>query len=124
MALRLYLFSLYMALIVSAGLILLLFLGVNPFQAPAWIIILFYLSIFLFVAAGLSIAGFYLKVWASNREVIFAHLIPTIRQSIFFAIIMVGFLLLEQLKVLNWWNAAMLIIAVGLIELFFRARKV
>lgn len=124
MAFRLYLFSLFVTLVVSGGLLILLVFGVDPYQAPAWITFLFYFSLLLLLAAGLSISGFYLKVWASNREVIFAHLLPTLRQSLFISFALVGILFLKQLKVLNWWNCLMLLAAIGLIELFFRARKV
>jgi len=124
MALRLYIFCLFVTLIVSASLLFLLIFGVDPFQAPTWIMILFYFSLLLFLTSGLSLGGFYLKIWASNREVIFSHLLPTLRQSLFISFALVGILFLKQLKVLNWWNSLMLLAAIGLIELFFRARKV
>lgn len=123
MALRLYLFSLICTLLLALFLFLLLFFSVNPFTAPVWIIIIFYFTFFLIWAAVFALVGFYLKVWASNREVIFAHLLPTLRQAIFLSLIITGLLFLEQIKVLNWWIAALLTVAVGLIELFFRSRK-
>jgi len=35
----------------------------------------------------------------------------------------VGILFLQQIRVLNWWVAALFILSVFLIELFFRGRK-
>jgi hypothetical protein len=123
MGLRLYLFSLYSTLIVALGLWLLVFLNVNPFQAPYWIVGIFYLTLFLFFVALFAIILFYLKVWLTNREVIFSHLMPSLRQSMILALMIVGLLFLEQVGVLNWWVAGLFVIAVAMIELFFRSKK-
>jgi hypothetical protein len=123
MSLRLYFFGLYSTIIISLCLWLLLLINVNPYQAPAWIVSIFYFTFFLFWTGVFAIFGFYLKVWASNREVIFNHLIPTLRQSAIFSLILTGLLLLEQIKVLNWWVACLFIISLLMLELFFRSKK-
>lgn len=83
---------------------------------------LFYLMFFLFWGSLFGIVGFYLKIWASRREVIFAHIAPTLRQSALVGLALTGLLFLFQIKVLNWWVAILFILAVLLIELFFRRR--
>ncbi len=123
MILRLYLFSLYFTFFLAAGLTVFIIYNVNPFQSPFWMIIIFYLSLFLFWAALFSLIGFYLKVWATNREVIFAHLVPTLRQSMLIALVIVGLLFFQQLRVLNWPVAILFILAVLMIEFFFRSKK-
>lgn len=123
MTLRLYLFSLVATLLLSLFLFFLLIFSVNPYLAPTWIIMLTYTTFFLIGASTIAIVTFYLKVSASNREVIFAHLMPTLRQAALLSLIITGFLFLAQIKVLNWWIGTMLVLAVGLIELFFRSRK-
>ncbi len=124
MILRLYLFSLYAALILTAGLAVFIIFNVNPFQIPFWMLILFYLAVYLFLAALFSLIGFYLKVWVSNREVIFAHLVPTLRQSLIIALAFTGLLFLQQIRVLSWWVAILFVLAVGMLELFFRSKKI
>lgn len=124
MKLRLYQFSLYSIIFLSGGLSAFIIFNVNPFESPFWMIILFYLGLFLFWASLFAIIGFYLKVWATNREVIFAHLIPTLRQSILISLIIVGLIFLQQMRVLNWWVALLLMLSVFMIELFFRAKKI
>jgi len=123
MGLRLYLFGLYSTIAISLGLCLLLIFNINPFQAPFWIVSIFYITVFLFFMAVFGISGFYMKVWATNREVIFALLGPTLRQAAIISLIIVGLLFLQQVRVLNWWVAILYIVSVGLIELFFRTRK-
>lgn len=123
MVLRLYLFGLYSAMLLSLGLWLLLLFNVNPFSAPTWIIIVFYLTFFLFLVGVFAIIGFYIKIWASNREIIFSHLAPTLRQSAIIAFLIIGLIFLTQVKALNWWVAILFIVAVIMLELFFRSRK-
>lgn len=124
MILRLYLFSLYATLILTAGLTAFIIFNVNPLASPFWMLILFYLAIYLFLASLFSLGGFYLKVWATNREVIFAHLLPTLRQSLIIALALTGLLFLQQIRVLTWWVAILFVLAVGMLELFFRSKKI
>ena len=123
MGLKLYLFGLYSIMILAFGLCVLLINNVNPFQAPVWIIALTYLTLFFFLNCFLAIIGFYLKVWISNREVIFAHLMPTLRQSALISFLLIGFVFLIQIKSFNWWIASLFIVSVLMLELFFRSKK-
>jgi len=123
MGLRLYLFSLYCLMLLSLGLWILLIFNVNPYVAPTWIIATFYLTLFCFLVGVFSIIGFYIKVWASNREVIFSHLVPTLRQSALISLLITSLIFLQQVKALSWWVAILLIVSVIMLELFFRSRK-
>lgn len=122
MVLRIYLFSLYLTLFLSFGLLSLIFFNVNPYTSPIWMIFLFYFTFFLLWTSFFGIIGFYLKIWASNREVIFAHILPTLRQSVLVGISLTGLLFLFQIKVLSWWVATLFILAVVMIELYFRKK--
>jgi len=123
MILRLYLFSLYCTAIIAAALVASIIFNVNPLQSPFWMILIFYAGVFLLLLAFFGLIGFYLKVWASNREVIFAHIIPTLRQAAFIALAIAGLLFLQQLRVLNWWVGILFVLAIFFVELFFRGRK-
>lgn len=120
---KLYLFGLSAVTLLSLGLWLLLLINVNPYQAPTWIIITFYLTLFLIFAGTLSIIGFYVKVWASNKEVVFAHLMPTLRQSALVSFFLIGTLFLSQVKALSWWVVLLFLTSVIMLELFFRSKK-
>jgi hypothetical protein len=122
MVLRVYLFSLYLTLFLSFGLLSLIFFNVNPYTSPVWMIMLFYFTFFLLWMSFFGLVGFYLKVWASNSEVIFAHILPTLRQSAFISLALTGLLFLFQIKVLSWWMAGLFILAVLMVELYFRKK--
>mgnify|MGYP001486893266 CR=1 FL=1 len=123
MGLRLYLFSLYATLIISLGLWLLIIFNINPYQAPFWIVGIFYFTLFFLFVSLFSIIGFYFRIWLTNREVIFSHLAPTLRQGIIISLMIVGLVFLQQVKVLNWYVGGLYILAISMIELFFRSRK-
>lgn len=123
MSIRMYLFGIFTASIIAICLWILLLFNVNPYQAPTWIIFVFYFTFFLFLAGMFTIFSFKFKVWASNREVIFSHLAPSLRQAAILSLIITGLLLLEQIKVLNWWVATLFIISLCMLELFFRSKK-
>lgn len=120
MLLRFYLFTLYVTLFITTGLLGMVLFNLDPFTSPFWVISLFYIVLFCFVLSFFAIVMFYLKVWASNREVIFAHLVPTLRQSALISLVLVTLLFLQQLRVLNWWVGSLVIVAIIFIELYFR----
>ncbi|HLB95318.1 MAG TPA: hypothetical protein VJK26_00195 [Patescibacteria group bacterium] len=122
MILRLYLFCLYLVMFLSFGLVSLILFNINPYQSPVWMIIIFYLVFFLFWLGLFGIIGFYLKIWAVNREVIFGHILPTLRQSAFIGFGFTGLLFLFQIKVLSWWVGTLFVLAIVLIEMYFRKR--
>lgn len=123
MVLRIFLFSLYLIFFISTGLVASILFNINPFESPFWILTIFYFTFFLFWSAFFALIGFYLKVWATNREVIFAHLVPTLRQSMLVGLTFTGLLFLQQLRVLNWWVGTLFVLAMIMIELFFRSKK-
>lgn len=123
MALKLYLFGLITTLLLSFFLWILLIFTISPFQAPTWIILLFYVTFFIMLSALFSLINYYYKVWATNREVIFSHLGPSLRQAALLSLIATSCLFFEQIKVLNWWIAGMLLVAASLIELYFRSSR-
>lgn len=122
MILRIYLFSLYLTLLLSFGLFFLILFNVNPYTSPFWMIFLFYFTFFMIFVSLFGVIGFYLKIWASNREVIFAHILPTLRQSVLIGLVMAGLLFLFQIKVLSWWVAGLFVMAILMIELYFRKK--
>ncbi len=123
MGLRLYLFGLISTIMTAIALWLLLLFNVNPYQAPVWIIFTFYFTLFFFFWGIFAIIFFYFKVWLSNREVVFAHLAPSLRQAAIFSLIIAGLLLLQQIKALNLWIAFLFILSLLMLELFFRSKK-
>ena len=121
MKLKKALFSLFTITLLSFGGWLTILFNVDPLKADRFILISFYASVFLFVTGVASFVGFGIRVLRSHREVIYAHLTPSIRQATLLGFTAVGLLFLQSLRVLSAVDAGAFILAIFLLELFFRA---
>jgi hypothetical protein len=86
-------------------------------------VMLFYLTFFLF-ASGMSVL-ILTMIW---HRLAFGTIQPrelsvTLRQGILIGLLLVIILMLQQLRILVWWDALMAVTAILLIELFFLTRK-
>lgn len=123
MSLRLYYFSIFFIALISTSLLTLFLFNVNPYLAPGWIIITFYFALFIVLLCLFSLIIFKYKIWASNREVIYSYIAPTLRQSAIISLIIVGIIFFIQIEIINWWITILYVLALVMLELFFRSKK-
>lgn len=83
----------------------------------------FYVSLFFAVIGLLTLVGFYLRVWFSKNEILFAHVGPAFRQAILLSLVIVGSLVLQSFRLLTWWDGALFIASVALLEFYFLSRQ-
>ncbi len=96
---------------------------IDPFAVDAAWLLLFYVSMAIALFGTFSLLGFGFRVWFSKEERLFRHLASASRQGGELAGFLVAFLLLQTSKYLAWWNIALLIILVILIEFFSLSGK-
>lgn len=102
-------------------------LGVMYFIAPFDLGLigyaLFYLTFFLFTS-GISVL-ILTTIWRrfAMDKVSTQELSVTLRQGILIGLLMVIILILQQFRILAWWDALMAVTAILLIELFFLTKK-
>lgn len=118
-----HLFGIFVGTLFGLGIWLLILFNYNPFKADMLTITVFFACLLIWLTGLITLIGFYIKVKANNHEVIYSLLMPTIRQSLLISLAIVGLLLLSSLRVLNWWDALMLIITMALLELFFKTKQ-
>jgi hypothetical protein len=85
---------------------------------------LFYASAFLFLA-GLAILFF---TWLRRKtggkdEVALVYVGVSFRQGILTALLIIGLLIFQQYRILTWWDGALLVAGIFLVELYFLTRK-
>jgi hypothetical protein len=99
--------------------------NINPQNAGLVIFLFFYATLFLWVLGASSIVGFLVRYkFIKVDEVIFRSVKRTLRQSLFISLLVTLIALLLQLKLLAWWNTAILFILFLVIEgLIFSNRK-
>jgi hypothetical protein len=97
---------------------------INPTEAGLIGFLLFYFSLFVAVFGTFSLLGFFIRVWFSKEEVIFRHLGIATRQSLWFALLLVGTLAMKGANFMRWWSILLLMLFLILLEFFFLSRKV
>lgn len=87
-------------------------------QEANWIIfVLFYLSLFLAVSGTLSIIGFFARILLLRKRSILRYLVAeSFRQATIVAAALVVTLILQSVRILTWWNMALLILATAALE--------
>lgn len=122
MKLKQNLFSLFAITLLSFGGWLTILFNVDPAHADRFVFIALYASLFLFILGVLTFAGFGIRILLSNREVIYNHFTPSLRQGTLVAFTLIGLLFLQSLRVLSVIDAGAFVLAILLLELFFRAK--
>lgn len=97
---------------------------INPVESGVIGFVFFYVSMFFALIGTFSLIGFFGRVWFTKEPIIFRHLGISTRQSLWFAILIVGTLLLQSADLYRWWSISLLIIFLTLLEFFFLSRKV
>jgi hypothetical protein len=97
----------------------LVLLYIDPSSSGYMGITLFYLTLFLGLMGFFTLISFSLKRWISNNEVIFSYIASSFRQGFWLAVIIVGLLLMQGARILNWWDALLFIASISLLELYF-----
>ena len=121
-SLKVYIFSLCVGFVLALGVWILILFNIDPYKADFMSIASFYASAFLWLFCLASLVGYYLRLWQCNKEVVYANLPIAMRQGALIGIAVTGLLILQSLRVLNWWIAGIWIVVVLVVELFFKAR--
>lgn len=83
---------------------------------------IFYITLFLSALAFLSILGFYVRLFISKNELVYVHLKTSLRQGMFFSLIIIGMLVLQGFKILTLWDGGLFVTTVMLLEFYFLSR--
>lgn len=85
---------------------------------------LFYASTLLFFA-GIFILLFtwMRKIFSQDDETAAQYVGMSFRQGVLMAILAVALLALQQMRILVWWDGALVVAGIFLIELYFLTRK-
>jgi len=85
---------------------------------------LFYASTFLFFAGLLILFFTWMrrKIGGSDESALVCIGI-SFRQGILMSLLLVGLLILQQYRILVWWDGALLVAGIFLVELYFLTRR-
>lgn len=91
----------------------------DPLQSGLIIIIFFYASVMLALIGTFSVLGFLLRHIFDSKGVIFRQVITSFRQSIWLSTLLVISILMYQRGVFSMITVSLLIIALGILEVYF-----
>ncbi len=124
MGLKYYITTMILATILCWVAWFLVIFNIDPRAAGVWSFILFYLSLFLSLAGSFSVTGFVFRVFfLKNKEPYFRLVKRSFRHSLFFALLLIVALFLQSLRLLNWWNLIILILAFSFFEMSFLTER-
>lgn len=117
----------YITFIALAGLISWLGWGVvitklSPFYNMTAALSFFYLTLFIALTCTFTVVGFYFRVWLFKNEIFYKHINIAFRQGLFLSMITIITLVLQMLRVLNWWSGILLVVFAVLLEFYFSSK--
>lgn len=96
----------------------------NPFEAGKIAFVFFYISLILSMTGTLTLAGLFTRVLILKRDDFIARRVTaSFRQGIFLAIALASGLFLMSKGLLTWWNIALFVLGISLLEFFFISSK-
>ncbi|EKD56262.1 MAG: hypothetical protein ACD_58C00242G0001 [uncultured bacterium] len=122
MKLKTYLFVIFSMTLLSLGIWLMILFNIDPDSADLITKSAFFSSMFLWLMGIMIFIIFYLRIWVSNKEVIYNNLPIALRHAIFISLVITGLLALNSSNLLNWWDAGMFIVVITMLELLFRQK--
>ena len=124
MTLKSYLWGIRLSVIITLAALILVLRQIDPEKSGIVGQLFFYASAFLFFAALLILFFTWLRRKVSgDDENAFAYLGMSFRQGVLMSILIVGLLILQQYRVLVWWDGLLSAAGIFLIELYFLTRK-
>ncbi|MDD5341502.1 MAG: hypothetical protein PHC97_03670 [Patescibacteria group bacterium] len=96
----------------------------DPTSGGVMALFFFYLSLFLSLLGAFSILGLFFRLIFTHDHLVFKKVTASFRQGVWFSLLVVISLFLKHLEIFAWWNLALLILALALLELFFLSYKV
>lgn len=98
--------------------------SVNPYKADFISFASFFVSLFFAIAATLTAIIFFFRGRKEEEISLARKLGISFRHSALVALAICGLLILQAFRILTWWDGALLVAAILLIEMYFRSRAV
>ncbi len=98
-------------------------LSTNPTEGGWVSILLFYVTLTLALTGSFAVAGFFIRTVFLKQAGTLHNVLVSFRHGIFFSLLVDGFLYLQSLRLLTWYNVVFLIFALTLAEFFVITRR-
>jgi hypothetical protein len=116
-----YIRGLLVSTLIFGGIIIFL----NIFTSPAAGMVtvsIFLASVFFFLMGIIAVIDFFWSRWWNHNEVVFENIKTSLRHGILGSGFLTSILILRAFRVLNWIDAAVLLICFLLLEVYFKTK--
>lgn len=96
---------------------------IDPFISGFIGLTSFYLTLFLALLGTFSLLGFLFRRTFLRDRIAYHHIGVSVRQGLFFSLVVVGGLLLRGTGLYTWWNLAFLVAGFTVLEFFFLSHE-
>lgn len=115
---------LLLCFIISLFIALVFIVFVNPKEAGTFGLTVFLAALFLTILSFFTLVFIILQIrWTKDKERIFESFFPSFRRAILIALFLIGIILLNRFKVLNWWRGGAFLLVIILLEIVFCLKK-
>jgi len=124
MTLKVYLWGMRISWVVSLIAWILVFLRIDPEKAGISGLSLFYFSALLFLTSTFALMLTW--IWGKlqkDEDLALAYVGLSFRQGALLAILTTLLLIFQQYRMLTWWDSALSVVGIFLVELYFLTRK-
>ena len=97
--------------------------NIDPGEADWRGLSLFYLSLFFALVSFFTLLIFFVRSKTFSERPAFSQIGISFRQGIFFSAALVGALLLQSFRMLDWRNGLLLLIGILILEFYFANRE-
>ena len=94
-----------------------LILFVPPKLSNVGLVIAFFVTLIIWLGSFLAWLIYFIRLKRTNREIIYATVMPSIRQGLVISLTIAGLLFLQLVRVLTIWDGILIILVAGLFEL-------
>lgn len=124
MTLRRYLYTMLATTLICWMAFFIVILRIDPNSAGSIGLLLFFFSLFFAIWGTFGIIGFGIRYLVKHEEAPFEHIGISLRQALWFAILVCLTLFLVSQELLIWWMSILLVLALSVLEGFFMSRSV
>jgi hypothetical protein len=119
MSLRLYLIIMTLVSLCAWIAWFIVIYSIDPSKSGMVGFFLFYITLSISFLSSVTLVGTLIRVWLRQKEVVYRHVIRSLRQGLILTALFLASLLLAGSGLLVWWVLLLLILIASILELLF-----
>lgn len=116
---KIHIFSLLLVFVLSLSSFFVVLNKLSPYNHTELAFLFFFLSVFIVLFSGFSLILFVLRLFINKDHFYVGFFNISVRQGLLLSFLAVLILVLQLLRVLNWWTGLLVIALIAFLEYYF-----